>query len=288
MTVSAITPSVSFSYTGPGDYAYTFLCYDEGDLVVLFTDDDGADTTLALGTDYTVALESDFLGGTLTLINPADTSGSLRVDRVLPFTQEVDWVNNDPLDAGLLERSFDRTVMLLQQMNQEVLAGTSAFTWEGTWATGTAYQVRAMVEGPDGNWYYCNYAHTSGVFATDLAAGIWTLLINRASLLAAVADAETAEENAEAAQAAAEARTIDDPATYRRPFWGDLDSRPFMRALHGQGLCLWRLGETAKARGIFAWMLALNPNDNQGVRFLLHDLDEGLSWEESVAREEQE
>jgi len=33
-------------------------------------------------------------------------------------------------------------------------------------------------------------------------------------------------------------------------------------------------------------MLELNPNDNQGVRFLLHDLDEGLSWEEGVARDE--
>jgi hypothetical protein len=31
--------------------------------------------------------------------------------------------------------------------------------------------------------------------------------------------------------------------------------------------------------------LELNPHDNQGVRFLLHDLDEGLSWEESAARD---
>lgn len=90
------------------------------------------------------------------------------------------------------------------------------------------------------------------------------------------------------AQAAAEVRTIGDPAAYPGPFWGDLDSRPFMRALHGRGLCLWRLGETTKAREVFDWMLALNPNDNQGARFLLHDLDEGLSWEESVAREERE
>jgi hypothetical protein len=33
--------------------------------------------------------------------------------------------------------------------------------------------------------------------------------------------------------------------------------------------------------------LELNPYYNQGVRFLLHDLDEGLSWEESVARDEE-
>jgi GxxExxY protein len=34
-------------------------------------------------------------------------------------------------------------------------------------------------------------------------------------------------------------------------------------------------------------LLELNPHDNQGVRFLLHDLDKGLSWEESVARDEE-
>jgi hypothetical protein len=34
-------------------------------------------------------------------------------------------------------------------------------------------------------------------------------------------------------------------------------------------------------------LLELNLHDNQGVRFLLHDLDDGLSWEESVARDEE-
>ncbi|MBN2003188.1 MAG: tetratricopeptide repeat protein [Anaerolineae bacterium] len=87
-------------------------------------------------------------------------------------------------------------------------------------------------------------------------------------------------------QAAAEARAIGDPARYTRPFWGELDSRPFMRALHGRGLCLWRLRQIEEARQVFTWMLALNPSDNQGARFLLHDLDEGLSWEESVAKDE--
>jgi len=33
--------------------------------------------------------------------------------------------------------------------------------------------------------------------------------------------------------------------------------------------------------------LELNPHDNQVVRFLLYDLDEGLSWEEGVARDEE-
>jgi hypothetical protein len=59
-----------------------------------------------------------------------------------------------------------------------------------------------------------------------------------------------------------------------------------MWTLHGRGLCLWRLGRPDEARRVFAWMLELNPHDNQGVRFLLYDLNEGLSWEEGVAQDE--
>lgn len=91
----------------------------------------------------------------------------------------------------------------------------------------------------------------------------------------------------EQGQAAAQARTIGDPAQYPSVFWGDVHSRPFMRALHGKGLCLWRLGRVDEARQVFAWMLKLNPNDNQGARFVLQDLDEDLSWEESSAQEEE-
>jgi len=90
----------------------------------------------------------------------------------------------------------------------------------------------------------------------------------------------------ERGEAAALARTIGDPKTYEGPFWLDLDSRPYMRALHGKGLCLWRLGRTREARQVFARMLRLNPNDNQGARFLIPDLDAGLTWEESMARDE--
>ncbi len=92
----------------------------------------------------------------------------------------------------------------------------------------------------------------------------------------------------ERAQRAAEARTIGDPAHYAAPFWLEVDSRPFMRALHGRGLCLWQMGRVDEARQVFAWMMELNPNDNQGVRFLLAGLDEGLTWEEGAARDEEQ
>ena len=91
----------------------------------------------------------------------------------------------------------------------------------------------------------------------------------------------------ERGEAAALARTIGDPKKYEGSFWLDVDSRPYMRGLHGKGLCLWRLGRTHEADQVFALMLRLNPNDNQGVRFLIPDMDAGLTWEESMARDEQ-
>lgn len=65
-------------------------------------------------------------------------------------------------------------------------------------------------------------------------------------------------------------------AEIKRPsahhFWLDLDTRPFMRALHLLGLRLWDIGEREAAVGEAEALLRLNPNDNQGIRHLL------LAW----------
>ena len=60
--------------------------------------------------------------------------------------------------------------------------------------------------------------------------------------------------------------------------WHLIDNRPYLRCLHGYGLCLWRAGEIEAARATFEKMLWLNPYDNQGARFLLADLAEGKNW----------
>lgn len=54
-------------------------------------------------------------------------------------------------------------------------------------------------------------------------------------------------------------------------FWGLIQTRPYMRARHELGLALWRLGHREKAVGHYQEMLRLNPDDNQGIRYLLMD-----------------
>ena len=67
--------------------------------------------------------------------------------------------------------------------------------------------------------------------------------------------------------------------------WGLIDNRPFLRCMHGYGLCLWRLGRFEEAARIFDRMLWLNPSDNQGVRFMINEVKAGIPWEECQEEE---
>ena len=62
--------------------------------------------------------------------------------------------------------------------------------------------------------------------------------------------------------------------------WGLIDNRPFLRCMHGFGLCLWRLGRFDEAERVFDRMLWMNPTDNQGVRFLIDEVKAKTAWED--------
>ncbi len=64
--------------------------------------------------------------------------------------------------------------------------------------------------------------------------------------------------------------------------WGLIDNRPFLRCMHGFGLCLWRLGREGAAATLFERMLWLNPADNQGIRFLLPQIRAGEPWKDDL------
>ena len=61
--------------------------------------------------------------------------------------------------------------------------------------------------------------------------------------------------------------------------WGLIDNRPYLRCVHGYGLCLWRLERFDEACVVFTRMLWLNPSDNQGARFNLRAVSAGSAWE---------
>ena len=72
---------------------------------------------------------------------------------------------------------------------------------------------------------------------------------------------------------------LPDPSDY--PFWGRIETRPYMRGLHTLALALWhdqRTGAQQEAIQVAQHALNICPNDNIGFRFLL------LEW---FARHEQ-
>ena len=66
--------------------------------------------------------------------------------------------------------------------------------------------------------------------------------------------------------------------------WNRIDNRPFLRCMHGFGLCLRRLERFDDADRVFDRMLWLNPSDNQGVRFLTGEVRAKTSWKDSRNR----
>jgi tetratricopeptide (TPR) repeat protein len=52
-------------------------------------------------------------------------------------------------------------------------------------------------------------------------------------------------------------------------FWGIFETRPFMRCLSGSAECLYAMGRIGDAAKLMEEMIDLNPNDNQGVRYIL-------------------
>lgn len=57
-------------------------------------------------------------------------------------------------------------------------ASGTQYPWKSAWVTSHAYSVNDCVQN-GGNGYVCLTAHTSGVFATDLAATKWSLLVEK-------------------------------------------------------------------------------------------------------------
>lgn len=68
--------------------------------------------------------------------------------------------------------------------------------------------------------------------------------------------------------------------------WEFIDNRPYLRCLHGLGLCWWQKGQADKAWQVFQQLLQYNPTDSQGVRFILYALQRGLNYEQYQREEE--
>src|SRR5210317_2053687 len=168
MTISSTTVKNSYSGNGTLDtFNYTFRIFADSDLQVIIRDATATETVV--------------------------------IRRALPQTQSIDYIANDPFPAESHEEGLDRSMMAIQQLQEEVdrsikLSRTNTMnsteftigdtdrankvfgfdsagelvvtqelgTFRGDWSASTAYEVRDIVKDTStNNIFICLTAHTS-------------------------------------------------------------------------------------------------------------------------------
>tara|TARA_R100001198_G_scaffold96681_1_gene87817 strand:- start:1 stop:1470 length:1470 start_codon:yes stop_codon:yes gene_type:complete len=202
MTISSTT--VKNSYSGNGTlntFNYTFKIFADADLQVIIRDATATETVKTLTTHYTVTGAGNANGGTIVFTsgNIPTATETVVIRRASPQTQAIDYIANDPFPAESHEEGLDRSMMAIQQLQEEVnrsikLSRTNTMnsteftigdtdrankvfgfdsagelvvtqelgTFKGNWSASTSYSVRDLVKDTStNNIFIALTAHTS-------------------------------------------------------------------------------------------------------------------------------
>ena len=242
MTIS--TTIVKNSYSGDGStttFSYTFKVLANSDLTVIIRSALGTETTKTLNTHYTITGVGDAAGGSITFTagNIPTATETVVLIRDTTQTQAIDYVANDPFPAESHEEGLDRSVILSQEIQEEVnrsikISRTNTMTnteftvgptdrankvlsfdsagelnvtqelgiFKGNWSSGETFVIRDIVKDTtNNNIYICQTAHTSsGSLPLSSNADI-----GKWSLIVDAASATTSANNAAASATAAAA-----------------------------------------------------------------------------------
>ena len=200
MTIS--TTIIKVSYSGDGTqtvFPYTFKINAEADIQVIIRASNGTETVKTLTTDYTVSGVGSASGGNVTMVTAPSATETIVIRRDTTQTQTVDLVENDPFTAETVEGAFDKSVAIVQELQEEVdrsikLSRTNTMTstefivdaatrankilafdangeiavtqelgiYQGNWSASTSYNERDLVKDTTtNNIFIANTAHTS-------------------------------------------------------------------------------------------------------------------------------
>ena len=164
MTVSSTVNRVQYATNGVTTaFTIHFPFFSDTDVNAIFVDALGNATALALNADFTVSGGAG-AGGSLTTTTPPASGGTLTLYREIPFTQEDDYVEDDPLPADTLEGGFDRAVMRDQQLKD---SQDRALTFPVTIAPG----VSAVLPNPQVDAFLGWNATADGLVNKSLPGG---------------------------------------------------------------------------------------------------------------------
>jgi len=232
-------------------FPYAFKIFDEAHVRVILTDAGGAETTLALGTDYVVTGVGADGGGAVQTAVAHPTGCLVTLILNVPFTQGTDLENQGAYFAETIERALDEGVQRDLQLAEEV---------------GRAFKLRASADLVAAGSVFVSDGvggATGGPSAADITAA---RDIAVASEGAAILAAATAGEKAGAALAAADraetaAASVEGVVSYAVA--QQLTAEEKTRALENLGLdrALTPFGFTA-AEGQSAFALGMSPAPN--------------------------
>ena len=224
MTISST--SIKNSYSGNGSTAtfnYTFKIFANSDLQVIIRSSSGTETVKTITTHYTVAGAGSSSGGSITFTSgniPTNTETVL-IRRILPQTQTIDYIANDPFPAESHEEGLDRAMMTIQQIQEELdrsikVSRTTSITTPEITDDATARAGKLLGFDSTGNVLDATIDGSGVAVSATNAANSATAASNSAS---AAATSATAAENAKnAAETALD--TFDDD------FLGSKSSNP--------------------------------------------------------------
>ena len=123
MTIS--TTTILNSYSGNGSttaFAYTFPINTTSEISVIERSATGTETVKSEGTgstNYGIA-DNGSAGGTITMVTAPASGTTLLIRRNTDFTQETDYVANDPFPAETHEDALDKLQMQNQELEEEL------------------------------------------------------------------------------------------------------------------------------------------------------------------------
>lgn len=109
-------------YTAAGgetSFAYDFPVFDEDHVVVVETDDNGDDTTLTIGTHYTVTDVGVLAGGDIELVTAATADYIYTIYRDVPEERNSDFQQTGDFNAVTINRELDLQTMMMQQLRRD-------------------------------------------------------------------------------------------------------------------------------------------------------------------------
>jgi hypothetical protein len=104
-------------------FPYAFRIFDSADLQVYLTEEDGMQSLLVEGTDYTVSGAGDEDGGNVTYPvsgDPLANGEMITILRVINITQETDLRNQGAYYPEVVEDALDRGRMIDQQLQEQL------------------------------------------------------------------------------------------------------------------------------------------------------------------------